>query len=467
MALSDLQKMVVGMFSPGQAPANASIYDLARADAQRQALAQLGMGLVGAAVPQTPTMRAQALQQAFGSMGNMGTNIYNSAQARLMMKQLEQAEAEGARDAAFNARLETLGGIPPVGTPMTPAPAAAPPVTDTGFSSVPSAPVSLNPAAATLVAPPPPSAAPASSGPQYNELGLTQRQTSALMRLPPSQRQAAYKTMIMENAKSDSTEVASAAEPIYASDGKTIVGYRQFDAKGNLNIENVPVDPAADAAAKLQQTFFGEAAKAYYSPTNGYLTASNAAADNLAALEAARGYLTDGIISGTGSLMRERAALLADTLGLPQEALTNTQSFRAALGNTILNRMKMLGGNDSEKELIAVKEFIGANTESLTNDAIQNILQQEINFNKRKYEEGRNFGINNVKLPSEMQLAPVQERFPNLFDKDGKLIPVSTQAEPAQTQAKNPLDDLSVEQLLQLREQELRKMQKPQVPMGN
>lgn len=100
MALSDLQKMVVGMFNPGQAPANASIYDLARADAQRQALAQLGMGLVGAAVPQTPTMRAQALQQALASVGNIGTNTYNSAQARLMA---QRAEADIARQKASQA----------------------------------------------------------------------------------------------------------------------------------------------------------------------------------------------------------------------------------------------------------------------------------------------------------------------------------------------------------------------------
>ena len=67
MALTALQRLVAGasnFFNPAQPVANASIYDLARADAQRQSMSALGAGLIGAAVPQTPLMRAQALQQA-------------------------------------------------------------------------------------------------------------------------------------------------------------------------------------------------------------------------------------------------------------------------------------------------------------------------------------------------------------------------------------------------------------------
>lgn len=109
MALSDLQKMVAGMFYPAQPAANASIYDLARADAQRQSMSALGAGLIGAAVPQTPLMRAQALQQAFGSMGNMGTNVYNAAQARLMAQKAESAAAQEAAQNRFFAQGGTAG----------------------------------------------------------------------------------------------------------------------------------------------------------------------------------------------------------------------------------------------------------------------------------------------------------------------------------------------------------------------
>ncbi len=86
------------MFQPPQPAANASIYDLARADAQRQALGGLGAGLVAAAVPQTKLMRAQALQSAFGNLGNTGTNVYNAAQARLMA---QKAEADAQRSSAM------------------------------------------------------------------------------------------------------------------------------------------------------------------------------------------------------------------------------------------------------------------------------------------------------------------------------------------------------------------------------
>lgn len=84
---------LMGMFSPRQ-PQNVSgsIYDMARADAQKQMLAQIGGGLMAASVPQTATMRAQALQGAFGNMGNIGTGVYNAAQARLMAQKAESQQ---------------------------------------------------------------------------------------------------------------------------------------------------------------------------------------------------------------------------------------------------------------------------------------------------------------------------------------------------------------------------------------
>lgn len=107
MALTALQKLVAGasnFFNPAQPAANASIYDLARADAQRQSMSALGAGLIGAAVPQTPLMRAQALQNAFASAGNMGTNVYNAAQSRLMAQKAETAAAQEAAQNRFFAQ---------------------------------------------------------------------------------------------------------------------------------------------------------------------------------------------------------------------------------------------------------------------------------------------------------------------------------------------------------------------------
>jgi hypothetical protein len=128
MALTSLQQMVAGMFSQPQPAPNASIYDLASADAQRQSMAALGAGLIGAAVPQTPLMRAQALQNAFAGVGNMGTNVYNAAQARLMA---QKAETEAAQQAA-QSRFFAQGGE--VGAPVS--------IQDGGFASG-TAPVSM------------------------------------------------------------------------------------------------------------------------------------------------------------------------------------------------------------------------------------------------------------------------------------------------------------------------------------
>lgn len=145
MALTDLQKMVAGMFYPAQPAPNASMYDLARADAQRQSMAALGAGLIGAAVPQTPLMRAQALQSAFAGMGNMGTNVYNAAQARLMA---QKAESEAAQLAADQEWLQSRGLAPQ---------------STSAAGQLPSAsvmPMSVDSAASRLAQPLPPSAAP-------------------------------------------------------------------------------------------------------------------------------------------------------------------------------------------------------------------------------------------------------------------------------------------------------------------
>lgn len=152
MALTDLQRIVAGMFTRPQPQPGASMFDQARADAQAQALSQLGMGLVAAAVPQTPLMRAQALQTALGSIGNMGTNVYNAAQARLMS---QQAEAAAARDRRIAERASAiLGGNAPEAAPIS-APIVSQQVAPTeDFRAAPSA------AAQRIAAPAPPTAAP-------------------------------------------------------------------------------------------------------------------------------------------------------------------------------------------------------------------------------------------------------------------------------------------------------------------
>jgi hypothetical protein len=130
MALSDLQKMVAGMFYPSQPAANASIYDLARADAQRQAMASLGAGLIGAAVPQTPIMRAQALQNAFSNVGNTSANVYNAAQLRLAEQKLGQEQKTADAQRRY---LQSMGiGVAPLSQSLA---TAGMPVREGGFAA--------------------------------------------------------------------------------------------------------------------------------------------------------------------------------------------------------------------------------------------------------------------------------------------------------------------------------------------
>lgn len=147
MALSDLQKMVAGMFYPAQPTANASIYDLARADAQRQSMSALGAGLIGAAVPQTPLMRAQALQNAFSNVGNTSANVFNAAQMRLAeQKYLDEKAMQNRMAAGLEG---ALGGTSqPVIAAQVPMPSVEP-VSE--FRQLP-------PAAARILQPAPPTA---------------------------------------------------------------------------------------------------------------------------------------------------------------------------------------------------------------------------------------------------------------------------------------------------------------------
>jgi hypothetical protein len=109
---------LMGLFRPQAAPAGASAYDQAMAQARSNALGQFGMGLVAAAIPQTAAQRVQSLQAALGSFQPSTTDIYNQAQARLM---LQRTEAEQAAQKRMEEELKTItGGTPPA------APASAP-----------------------------------------------------------------------------------------------------------------------------------------------------------------------------------------------------------------------------------------------------------------------------------------------------------------------------------------------------
>ena len=521
MALSDLQKMVAGMFYPAQPAANASIYDLARADAQRQAISGLGAGLLAASVPQTPLMRAQALQQAFGNLGNMGTNVYNAAQVRLLEQKQQAEAAAAARDADLVSRLAGGGTVAAPIAGQVPIPAVEP-VGE--FRPLPAA-------AARILQPPPPTAAPdlaattppapagGIAGRQVDDMGLYPEQRAALNRMnaTASEKVKQYNDYLIKNADvqnratsrqpvyqngilmgyeyydkdggyqfeevprlggRERTEVkdpqgrvvgytqldqnnnlqfepvtvsateatplkdargstyalqyidssgapqvteiprtATQGSPILANDGKTVLGYTQYDKDGVMRVVQIPQDPAraAESEAKKQQQI--AATNSYYQQ-NGRLSQANAASATIASIAEARKAVDAGIFSGPTGAVSEGIARAFSFL-VPNEALANTEAFRSAVGGTALKQMELLGGNDTDREYTEVKSLVGANTQ-LTDAQIKRVLDLQAQFAARKYEEVRQFGIKDAGLPENVQLAPLSKQFPDVFDESGK-----------------------------------------------
>lgn len=232
MALSDLQKMVAGMFYPTPSQPGTSIYDLARADAQRQSLGSLGAGLLAAAVPQTPLMRAQALQQAFAGMGNMGTNVYNAAQARLMA---QNAEASMSRAKAMSDFFSQSPQIDPA--------AAVTPVRDGGFQTN---------AQGIIASPPPPSVrVPGGLSPEQ-WAGVQQ-----LSQIDPDKAMEVYSSLVKKNAGGDET-VDTFGTVLYRTDPDTGLQQAILPKKGGgfvpIGAPGEIMDAASMAAAKARGT---------------------------------------------------------------------------------------------------------------------------------------------------------------------------------------------------------------------
>lgn len=119
----------MGIFRPQQAPAGASVMEQAQADARNQMLGRLGFGLLAAAIPQTAAQRTQALQQAFGGMGDMGTSVYNNAQLRIAQQKMEREQKAEEAQARL---LQGLGQAPSIAARLAPVGA---PVREGGFAS--------------------------------------------------------------------------------------------------------------------------------------------------------------------------------------------------------------------------------------------------------------------------------------------------------------------------------------------
>jgi hypothetical protein len=219
---------------------------------------------------------------------------------------------------------------------------------------------------------------------------------------------------------------ATEGSPILANDGKTVLGYTQYDKDRNLRVVQIPQDPAIAAESEATKQQRAAATNSYYQQ-NGRLSQANAASATIASIAEARKAVDAGIFSGPRGFILENAARFGEAMGLPSESLANTEAFRSAVGGTALQQMALLGGNDTDREYTEVKSLVGANTQ-LTDAQIKRVLDLQARFAARKYEEVRQFGIKDAGLQKDVQLAPLSKQFPDVFDESGKFKGFETQS---------------------------------------
>lgn len=219
MALSTIQQRLLGILTPTAPAAGASIYDQARYDAQKAAMARFGMGLVAAAVPQTPAMRAQSLAQAFGSIGNTANEAYNMAQIKLAEQKTLQEQEANAR--AGQLLQQYLGGGQATGPRQVTVTPTAGTVTDGGYQRA----GNVTPVQATLVRPMPPSTSPSPK--------LTQAQIETVLAIEASEGKAAA----LKKAAEFSYENSKPREPL-SEMGQTVADLEAMGEKPEV-IESV------------------------------------------------------------------------------------------------------------------------------------------------------------------------------------------------------------------------------------
>lgn len=431
---SSAYNALMGLFSTRQ-PQNVSgsIYDMARADAQKQMLAQIGGGLMAAAVPQTATMRAQALQSAFGNMGNIGNSVYNAAQLRLA-EQKQQQEAQ-LRNAAAE-RLKSLYGdgvAESVDLPSQPSmsgfgPRVQQPMQPSTQSEIGAL---VNPNQAIIAAPPAPSAS--ASRPQRSS-ALTPAQIARVRgvealegpiaaanlasELQYSNAQPQKPLIIGDTAVDPSTfEVlykppsdVVKSEPMRDPDG-IVYAYKNTYPSGEVKIEEVPQSPTLKMDAVTKTAL-----------VNDFVTKrAPAARISLSAIQnglEAKSALNEGAYVGPNGAIKETVARALARFGITDTQLTATGKFRSAAGSQAVEMMTQFGGNDTDQEFVRAKEIVGANTE-LTKDQLNEIIDLQLRLAARKYNEGRNMGMA-LDIPEQItQLPSLNDQFGDVFDKNG------------------------------------------------
>jgi|DEB19_MinimDraft_3_1074340.scaffolds.fasta_scaffold02016_5 hypothetical protein len=240
---------LMGLFRPQAAPAGASAYDQAMAQARSNALGQFGMGLVAAAIPQTAAQRVQSLQAALGSFQPSTTDIYNQAQARLM---LQRTEAEQAAQKRMEEELKTItGGTPPA------APASAP-VGE--FRELPEAAKKLL------------TAAPVPTAPTYTPQEAEYLKANSYS--PEAFAQAKAKIAELKLGKTGGVEYGKTPVEYTKPDGSIGIGFPYFDANGIPKIMPADITGGGVPITQQQKAEMKATGDAIAKDTSEYLSSS-------------------------------------------------------------------------------------------------------------------------------------------------------------------------------------------------
>ena len=363
MALSDLQKMVAGMFYPAQPAANASIYDIARADAQRQALGGLGAGLMGAAVPQTPLMRAQALQNAFGSMGNTSANVYNAAQLRLAEKKLANEQKAEAGTLSY---LNSLGQRAPMSSTLVPSGSA---VRDGGFSAGVAPMQSMAPSGAA------PAASDNLTQSQLKIIGEMRRAGMApadiaqsainfsIENLTPKPKKPPIEVggvlvdpdtyePLFDTRKPEKSEIAGLRERAEAANLKEgTPEFRDFMARGGVVAPVTNINIADKGTETFSKEFAAADAKTIGQVTDAGLTAGQ----NLARLQGLKTLLAETPTGGAAALKQ-----IAGRYGIKTEGLSEIQAIQALVNQLVPGQRPAGSGPMSDRDVELFKDSLVA-----------------------------------------------------------------------------------------------------------
>lgn len=106
------------------------------------------------------------------------------------------------------------------------------------------------------------------------------------------------------------------------------------------------------------------------------LTAAQAAHQSIASIHETRKALDAGAITGAGAEPRLMLAKIGTLFGLPSEAVANTETARAAVGEQVLQSAKTLGANPSNTDRDYIEKVKGGSI-ALDEKSMRNLLDMQ------------------------------------------------------------------------------------------